>query len=391
MLDLGIAAFGNDLVAAWKGTGTTTEAVLLVVQRIELGATNEDPWRGQQLGAFAGRVQRKALRRLEGHRRRQRAVVLVVRRVELGPADADPRRGQRHRALAGRVQRQAAPPGGAAAPTSSCGMRGSTGRAGRRRRTSQAWAAPTGPSLAGIERPALRRLEGRRRRRAAVVFVVRRVGWAPQTQVPVGLGRSIGPSLRVGFGNRLYLAYKGAETDSGHRLRVVDGSTWAPAARLSTGRATTIGPSLTVFNNKLYAAWTGSDGDQQLWYSWFDGSSWAVPGGAPPANLHTVVSNGAMLNVGNADLSSLTWGLVTGVPAANNGVIGPSTEEGFWSQPGLGSCEHTVTVNASIKSSSADGPTWTSAQFQGAPRRGLSAPSCKPCANKTASRSTAIL
>jgi hypothetical protein len=207
--------------------------------------------------------------------------------------------------------------------------------------------------------------------------------WAPQTQVPVGLGSSIGPPLRVGFGNRLYLAYKGADTDTNIGYTSFDGSTWAPAARLSTGPGTTIGPSLTVFNNKLYAAWTGSDGDQQLWYSSFDGSSWAVPGGLHPLNLRTVVSSGAMLNVGNADLSSLTSGLVTGVPAANDGVIGPSTEEGFWSQPGLGSCEHTVTVNTHIDAYWNSGHSWTSSQLQDALADALGAV-MQTVANKTA-------
>ena len=102
--------------------------------------------------------------------------------------------------------------------------------------------------------------------------------WAPQAQIP---GQStIGPSLRVGFGGRLYAAWRGSGTDERLWYSSFDGSSWAPQAQIP-GQST-IGPSLTVFNDRLYAAWRGSGTDERLWYSSFDGSSWApqaqIPG-----------------------------------------------------------------------------------------------------------------
>lgn len=85
----------------------------------------------------------------------------------------------------------------------------------------------------------------------------------------------------------------------------------------------------------------------------------------PPLNLQTVVASGATLNVGDADLSKITQGLITSVQAADGGVIIPSsdphTEQGAWSyQTALCLGWHTVTVNASITA------TWTSLQLQDA-------------------------
>jgi hypothetical protein len=46
----------------------------------------------------------------------------------------------------------------------------------------------------------------------------------------------------------------------------------------------------------------------------------------PPLNLKTVVASGATLNVGDADLSSITQRLITGPQATDGGVIIPSSD-----------------------------------------------------------------
>ncbi len=98
----------------------------------------------------------------------------------------------------------------------------------------------------------------------------------------------------------------------------------------------------------------------------------------PPINLTTVVASGATLNVGDADLSKISQGLITSVPATDGGVIiplsDPQTEQGSWSTaqafPAFGDdcVENTVTVNASITSNwDANGGTgWAPSQLQDA-------------------------
>ena len=197
---------------------------------------------GSSLGAVAGRVQRPALRRLEGRRRRQRAVVFVVRRVELGAAGADPRCGQRlGPSLAGfNGELYAAWRG--AAPTQGLWYSSFDGSNWAPQALIPGAGSAIGPSLAGWQRPTLRRLEGRRHRRVTVVFVVRRVElgaagasplWPGQQHRAHAAGRVRRPALR-----RL----QGRRQRHEHRLHVVrrlhlgTGGADPPARPATSGR-----------------------------------------------------------------------------------------------------------------------------------------------------------
>ena len=58
----------------------------------------------------------------------------------------------------------------------------------------------------------------------------------------------------------------------------MSGLSWNPQQAISPGVvASSVGPSLALFDTQLYAAWKGGGGDEQIWYSHLDGSSWAQP------------------------------------------------------------------------------------------------------------------
>ena len=110
----------------------------------------------------------------------------------------------------------------------------------------------------------------------------------------------------------------------------------------------------------------------------------------PPLTLHTVVDNGAMLNVGDANLSFLSYYMLfnPNVTEAADGGIAPYTEQGIdASQPGLGCGGNTVTVNAKIDANFAGGSnrvgSWTWQDLQQAFAVALGA------AMQTASKPTA--
>ncbi len=112
---------------------------------------------------------------------------------------------------------------------------------------------------------------------------------------PPEAGRSASGGRITGSGSgangRAPVAYKGADNDTNIYYTSFDGSTWAPAAQLTTGLGAVIGASLAVFKNLLYAAWRTvpfSGGlQQELNFSWTDGSQWLPVGELIPGTLHT--------------------------------------------------------------------------------------------------------
>ena len=200
--------------------------------------------------------------------------------------------------------------------------------------------------------------------------------WAPQATIP-DVASEIGPTLRVGSGGRLYAVWKGSDDYDQLNDQLwytsFDGSSWAPQATIpgtDGSSGSLVGASLAVFDNKLYAAWRtpANAGQEQLDYSSFDGSSWAspavIPGtvtalGNPPLTLHTEITNGEKLNVGNANLFKLSWGMIINPQADEGGVTTSSSEQGSWSTVGPVGCgPNTVTVNATIHANWGSGPSW---------------------------------
>ena len=100
--------------------------------------------------------------------------------------------------------------------------------------------------------------------------------WAPQQVILPGVvASSVGPSLAL-FNGRLYGAWKGGGSDERIWWSSFDGSSWAPQQVILPGVvASSVGPSLAAFNGRLYAAWKGGGSDERIWWSSFDGSSWA--------------------------------------------------------------------------------------------------------------------
>jgi hypothetical protein len=103
--------------------------------------------------------------------------------------------------------------------------------------------------------------------------------WASQEPLPSPIASSVGPSLAAytppdSEGTQVYAAWKGSDDDERIWYSSLNGTAWsavntsgAPQAPLPSPIASSVGPSLAVFNNVLYAAWKGSDGDETLWYS----------------------------------------------------------------------------------------------------------------------------
>ena len=75
------------------------------------------------------------------------------------------------------------------------------------------------------------------------------------------------------------------DNDQGIWFSSFDGNSWAPQQNVANV-ATSVGPSLAVFNGRLFMAWKGMDNDQGIWFSSFDGNSWA-----PQQNVANVATS----------------------------------------------------------------------------------------------------
>ncbi len=93
--------------------------------------------------------------------------------------------------------------------------------------------------------------------------------------------------------------------------------------------------------------------------------------GNPPLKLQTVVDNSAMLNVGNANLSNISQGIITGPQAGLAGVSTQVAEQGIWTarQPDC-LLPYAVTVTANVTANWIGGSnsagSWTWQDLQGA-------------------------
>ena len=124
------------------------------------------------------------------------------------------------------------------------------------------------------------------------------------------MASSAGPSLAV-FGNKLYAAWKGSNTDQRLWYASFDGSNWSSQAQIP-GAASSSGPALSVFNGKLYAIWKGSRTDVAFSCAAFDGSVWSNMPNVPnpvnvsnPPNMHPfspqTIANSGLSGAGGVD------------------------------------------------------------------------------------------
>jgi len=336
MLDLGIAAFGTDLVAAWKGFGADQSLWYSSFDGSNWSAPAKIPnvgssW-GPSLAEFNGRLyaawrgtgadQSLWYSSFDGSSWAPQAQVPVGLGSSIGPSLAV-FNGRLYAAYKG------------ADNDTNIGYTSFDGSTWAPAVQIPGVGSSWGPSLAGWNGRLYAAWRGTGTDQSLWYSSFDGSNWAPQTQVPVGLGSSIGPTLRVGFGDRLYVAYKGADNDTNIGYTSFDGSTWAPAARLTTNGGYA-GASLDVFQNKLYAAWrgdqrfvtTGNDPSitAELWYSSFDGSSWApqalIPGtltDVPPTGkyVYSIQLTGIGLLAGDLNIDFFPFGsLLSGAPLA---------------------------------------------------------------------------
>ena len=98
--------------------------------------------------------------------------------------------------------------------------------------------------------------------------------WSPQQLTSGDRGTSNAPALAV-FQNKLYMVWKGKDTDPRIYFSVFDGYSWSPQQLTSSDRGTSNAPALAVFQNKLYMVWKGKDTDPRIYFSVFDGYSWS--------------------------------------------------------------------------------------------------------------------
>ena len=107
------------------------------------------------------------------------------------------------------------------------------------------------------------------------------MNFAPQQQLAGGT--SVGPALAT-FGNRLYAAWKGMNTDQNNDQAIYwssfNGTNWTPQKHLA-GVGTSYGPALATFGNHLYMAWKGASNDQGIHWSSFDRTNWSAPRNVP--------------------------------------------------------------------------------------------------------------
>ena len=86
-------------------------------------------------------------------------------------------------------------------------------------------------------------------------------GWASQQVIP-GVATNVGPSLAAwdvdsGGDGQLYAAWVGGDGDPSLFYSSFDGSTWAPQ-QVIPGVGSSVGPSLRVIYGQLFAAWVGA-------------------------------------------------------------------------------------------------------------------------------------
>ena len=91
--------------------------------------------------------------------------------------------------------------------------------------------------------------------------------WSWQQLTSGDRGTSHGPALAV-YKDKLYMVWKGKETDPKIYFSTFDGSTWSPQHLTSGDRGTSHGPTLAAHMDKLYMVWKGKETDPMIWYSY---------------------------------------------------------------------------------------------------------------------------
>ena len=100
-------------------------------------------------------------------------------------------------------------------------------------------------------------------------------GWAYRELTPAAYGASHGPALAV-YDNKLYMAWKGKDTDTRIWLSSFDGNSWSDPPVTFSDRTTSCAPAIAAFKGRLYMAWKRSE-DAQIWFSYYNGLTWSPP------------------------------------------------------------------------------------------------------------------
>jgi hypothetical protein len=102
------------------------------------------------------------------------------------------------------------------------------------------------------------------------------------------------PAL-VGFSGKVYLAYRGCESNNIYYTSTADGKNWAPKQMIPSHIAQTTEPvGLAAFKDRLYVAHKGEDKNNQIFYTSTanpsDSASWATEQTVPDVGVPNVMS-----------------------------------------------------------------------------------------------------
>ncbi|MCL2165308.1 MAG: hypothetical protein FWH55_13205, partial [Oscillospiraceae bacterium] len=109
------------------------------------------------------------------------------------------------------------------------------------------------------------------------VLIVPDSRWIPRELTPATYNTSHGPALAA-YGNRLYMVYKGSNTDQRIWRTSFDGNNWLSSpTSFGSKFSASCGPALAVYDGKLYMAWTDSSDERSIKIASFNGYTWTDP------------------------------------------------------------------------------------------------------------------
>jgi hypothetical protein len=163
---------------------------------------------------------------------------------------------------------------------------------------------------------------------------------------------SVGPSLAI-YDGKVYAIWKGEGSDQGLYYAFYDG-TWHGQTQIA-GVGSSVGASLATVGNKLYAVWKGEGSDQGLYYAYYDGT-WH--GQTPIAGVGSSV--GAVIANFNGNLYAMCKGKDSN-PSLYNGEFQNNSWPATWANdiPGnTGPDPVTTAVSFPMNTSSGNANYW---------------------------------
>lgn len=114
--------------------------------------------------------------------------------------------------------------------------------------------------------------------------------WTAAQLVPTGSAETSESPVMANFNERLFLIYKGVDSDDSMYYTVFDGKSWTPKQSiLSGGPKTSTRPAVVAYQNQLVVAYKGPGADEGLYYTaTTDGTDWTAASQILPDTARTV-------------------------------------------------------------------------------------------------------